>query len=43
MGDDAEVEAEAADVDGGGALALAEDVGDGDLLRTEAFGDADGP
>ena len=43
VGDGSEFEAEAADVDGGGALGLAEDVGDGDLLRAEAFGDADGP
>ena len=43
MGDGAEFEAEAADVDGGGALALAEEVGDGDLLGAEAFSDADGP
>ena len=38
-----EFESEAADVDRGGAFALAEDVGDGDLLCAEAFGDADGP
>ena len=43
VGDGAEFEAEAADVDGGGALGLAEEVGDGDLLCAEAFGDADGP
>ena len=43
MGDDAEFEAEAADVDGGGALGLADDVGDCDLLGAEAFGDAHGP
>ena len=43
VGDGAEFESEAADVDGGGALALAEDVGDGDLLCAEAFGDAHGP
>jgi hypothetical protein len=43
VGDDAEVEPETTDVDGGGAFALAEDVGDGDLLGAEAFGDADGP
>jgi hypothetical protein len=38
-----EFEAEAADVDGGGAFALAEKVRDGDLLCAEAFGDAHGP
>jgi len=43
MGDDTEVEAEAANVDGGGAFALADNAGDGDLLCAEAFGDADGP
>ena len=43
VGDGAEFEPETADVDGGGALALTEEVGDGDLLRAEAFGDADGP
>ena len=43
MRDGAEFEPEAANVDGGGALALAEDVGDGDLLCAEAFGDAHGP
>lgn len=43
MSDRAEFESEAADVDGGSALALAEEVGDGDLLCAEAFGDADGP
>jgi hypothetical protein len=43
VGDGAEFESEPADVDGGGALALAEDVGDGDLLCAEAFGDAYGP
>ena len=43
MGDDAGLESEAADVDGGGAFGLAEEVGDGDLLRAEALGDADGP
>jgi hypothetical protein len=43
VGDDTEVEPEAADVDGGGALALADDVGNGDLLGAEAFGDADSP
>lgn len=43
VGDGTEFEAEAADVDGGGALGLAEEVGDGDLLGAEAFGDADGP
>ena len=41
--DGAELEAEAANVDGGGALALAENVGDGDLLCAEAFGDPYGP
>ena len=41
--DGAEFEAEAADVDGGGALGLAYEVGDGDLLGAETFGDADGP
>ena len=43
MGDNAEFEAEAADVDGGSAFGLAEEIGDGDLLRAETFGDADGP
>jgi hypothetical protein len=43
MSDGAEVEPEAADVDGGGALALTEDVGDGDLLGSEAFGNANHP
>ena len=43
MGDGAEVERHAADVHGGVALRLADDVGDGDLLRAEAFGDADLP
>ena len=43
VGDGAEVEREAADVDGGGAFALAEDARDGDLLGSEAFGDTDGP
>jgi hypothetical protein len=43
MRDGAEFEAKAADVDGGGALALADEVGDGDLLGSEAFGDAYGP
>jgi hypothetical protein len=43
VGDCAEFESETANVDGGGALALAEQVGDGDLLCAEAFGDADGP
>ena len=43
MGCDAEFEREAADVDGGGALGLPEDAGDGDLLGAEAFCDADGP
>jgi len=43
VGDDAGFERDAADVDGGGALALAEEAGDGDLLDAEAFGDADGP
>ena len=43
MGDGAEVEREAAEVNGGGALGLADEVGDGDLLRAEAFSDADGP
>ena len=39
----AEFKAEAANVDGGGALGLTQQIGDGDLLRTEAFGDANGP
>ena len=43
VGDGSEFEPEAADVDRGGALALTEEVGDGDLLRAEAFGDADDP
>jgi len=43
VGDGAEVERETADVDGGSALGLADDVGDGDALGAEAFGDADGP
>jgi len=43
VGDCAELKTKAADVDGGGALALAEEIGDGDLLRAEAFGDAHGP
>jgi len=43
VGDDALFEAEAADVDGGSALRLAGEIGDGDLLGAEAFGDADGP
>jgi len=43
VGDGAQFEPEAADVDGGGAFALADKVGDGDLLRAEAFGDAYGP
>ena len=43
VGDGAEFEAETADVDGGGALGLADEVGDGDLLCAEGFGDADGP
>lgn len=43
VSDCAEFETEAADVDGGGALGLADEIGDGDLLRAEAFGDADGP
>lgn len=43
VGDGTELEPEAADVDGGGALALTEEVGDGDLLCAEAFSDADGP
>lgn len=43
MGDGSEFEAEAADVDGGGAFRLTEEVGDGDLLCAEAFGNADGP
>ena len=43
VGDGAEVEREAAEVDGGGSLGLADEVGDGDLLGAEAFGDADGP
>jgi len=41
--DGPEFETETADVDGGGALALTEEVGDGDLLRAEAFGNANGP
>ena len=43
VGDGAEFEPEAADVDGGGAFALTDEVGDGDLLRAEALGDANGP
>ena len=43
MGDGSELEAEAADGDGGGALGLADEVGDGDLLAAEALGDADDP
>jgi len=43
VSDGAEFEPETADVDGGGALGLTEDVGDRDLLGAEAFGDADGP
>lgn len=43
VGDGAEIESEAADVDGGGALALTEDVGDSDLLGSEAFGNANNP
>ena len=43
VGHGAEFEPEAADVDGSGTLALAEDVGNSDLLRAEAFGDANGP
>jgi len=43
VGDGAEFEGDAADVDGGGAFGLADEVGDGDVLRAEAFGDADGP
>lgn len=41
--DCAEFEPEAANVDRSGALALTEDVGDGDLLCAETFGDADDP
>ena len=43
VGDDAELEPEAADIDGGGSLGLADDVGNGNLLRAEAFGDAYSP
>ena len=43
VGDDALFEAETTDVDGGGALGLTEEVGDGDLLRAETFGDAYSP
>jgi len=43
VGDGAEFEPETTDVDGGGALALAEDVGYCDLLGAEAFGDANRP
>jgi hypothetical protein len=43
VGDCAELKPEPADVDGRGALALAEQVGDGDLLWAETFSDADGP
>ena len=43
VGDGAEFEAEATDVDGGGAFGLADQVRDGDLLGAETFGDADGP
>jgi hypothetical protein len=39
----AEFEPETANVDRSSALALTEDVGDGDLLCAEAFGDADDP
>ena len=43
VGDGAEFERDAADVDGCGALGLADEIGDGDILGAEAFGDADGP
>ena len=43
VGDDAEVEREAADGDRGGSLRLAGEVGDVDALAAEGFGDADGP
>lgn len=43
MGGDAEVEVEAAKVEVGRALGLADEVGDVDLLGAEAFGDANGP
>ncbi len=41
--DGAEFEREASDGDGGGALGLADEVGNGDFLGAEAFSDADGP
>jgi len=43
VGDGAEFEPKPADVDGGCAFALTDEVGDGDLLCAEAFGDAHGP
>ena len=43
VSDGTEFEPETADVDGGGALGLTEDVGDRDLLGAEALSDADGP
>ena len=43
VGHCAEFEPETADVDGGGALALADNVRNGDLLGAEAFGDTHGP
>ena len=43
VGDYAEFKPKTTDVNGGGALALAEDVGNSDLLSAKAFGDADGP
>jgi hypothetical protein len=42
-GDDAEVEAGVADSESGVALIEADDVGDGDAGRAEAFGEADDP
>ena len=43
VSDDALFKAKTADVDGGGALGLTEEIGDGDLLRAETFGDAYSP
>ena len=43
VGEGAEVELHAADVHGGVAEGLADDVGDSDLLGAEGFGDADRP
>ena len=41
--DGADIQTAAADVDVGGALALSDDIGDSDTLRSQAFGDADLP